>query len=84
MGLTQKAKTLFDTYHAKVPFVRQLSQDLSEFASNEGLLFTLGDRFCRFDKWESRDKEWNNEERKFEEWDPKAKEIKQEYVTILH
>ena len=64
---SQKARTLFNTYHAKVPFVRQLSQDLSEFASDEGLLFTLGDRFCRFDKWESRDKEWNPETNRFTE-----------------
>jgi len=63
----QKAKTLFNTYHAKVPFVKQLSQDLSEFATNEGLLFTLGDRFCRFDKWETRDKEWNPETNRFTE-----------------
>ena len=63
----QKARTLFNTYHAKVPFVRQLSQDLSRFASDEGLLFTLGDRFCRFDKWESRDKEWNPETNRFTE-----------------
>ena len=64
---SQKARTLFNTYHAKVPFVRQLSQDLSRFASDEGLLFTLGDRFCRFDKWESRDKEWNPETNRFTE-----------------
>ena len=64
---SQKARTLFNTYHAKVPFVRQLSQDLSEFASEKGLLFTLGDRFCRFDKWESRDKEWNPETNRFTE-----------------
>ena len=63
----KQAQTLFNTYHAKVPFVRQLSRDLSEFASNEGLLFTLGDRFCRFDKWESRDKEWNPETNRFTE-----------------
>ena len=63
----QKARTLFNNYHAKVPFVRQLSQDLSRFASDEGLLFTLGDRFCRFDKWESRDKEWNPETNRFTE-----------------
>jgi len=64
---SKRAQTLFNTYHAKVPFVRQLSRDLSEFASNEGLLFTLGDRFCRFDKWESRDKEWNPETNRFTE-----------------
>jgi DNA polymerase I-like protein with 3'-5' exonuclease and polymerase domains len=64
---SKRAQTLFNTYHAKVPFVRQLSRDLSEFASNEGLLFTLGDRFCRFDKWETRDKEWNPETNRFTE-----------------
>ena len=63
----KKAKTLFDTYHFKVPFVKQLSQDLSQFAAEEGLLYTLGDRFCRFDKWESRDKEWNSETNRFTE-----------------
>ena len=63
----QKAKTLFDTYHSKVPFVKQLSQVLSQFSAEEGLLFTLGDRFCRFDKWESRDKEWNSETNRFTE-----------------
>jgi DNA polymerase I-like protein with 3'-5' exonuclease and polymerase domains len=63
----KKAKTLFDTYHSKVPFVKQLSQDLSQFAAEEGLLYTLGDRFCRFDKWESRDKEWNSETNRFTE-----------------
>ena len=63
----QQAKKLFNTYHDKVPFVRQLSQDLGEFASDNGLLFTLGDRFCRFDKWESRDKEWNSETNRFTE-----------------
>ena len=63
----QKAKTLFNTYHSKVPFVKQLSKDLSDFAAEKGLLFTLGDRFCRFDKWESRDKEWNPETNRFTE-----------------
>ena len=63
----KKAKTLFDTYHSKVPFVKQLSQDLSQFAAEEGLLYTLGNRFCRFDKWESRDKEWNSETNRFTE-----------------
>jgi len=63
----QKAKTLFNNYHSKVPFVKQLSQELSEFAEKNGLLYTLGDRFCRFDKWESRDKEWNPETNRFTE-----------------
>ena len=63
----KKAKTLFNNYHAKVPFVRQLSQDLSRFANEEGLLFTLGDRFCRFEKWESMDKEWDPKTNRYTE-----------------
>jgi DNA polymerase I-like protein with 3'-5' exonuclease and polymerase domains len=72
-----QAKKLFDTYHNKVPFVKQLSDGLMRFAEEEKLIFTLEDRFCRFDKYESVNKRWNNKERKFEEWDPEAKEIKQ-------
>ena len=64
---SQKARTLFNTYHSKVPFVKQLSQALSNFASENGLLFTVGDRFCRFEKWETRDKEWNPETNRFTE-----------------
>ena len=64
---SKQAQTLFNTYHSKVPFVKQLSKDLSDFASEEGLLFTVADRFCRFDKWETRDKEWNPETNRFTE-----------------
>ena len=64
---SKQAQTLFNTYHSKVPFVKQLSKDLSDFASEEGLLFTVADRFCRFDKWETRDKEWNSETNRFTE-----------------
>ena len=53
------AKKLFDEYHSKVPFVRQLSQDLINFAAEHKLLFTLHDRFCRFNKWETTNKEWD-------------------------
>jgi len=81
---TAQAKTLFDTYHRKVPFVKKLSDGLMEFAKNNKLIFTLEDRFCRFDKYESVNKRWNNKIRKFEEWDPKAKEIKQEDGTIKY
>jgi len=79
-----QAKKLFDTYHNKVPFVKQLSDGLMRFAENEKLIFTLEDRFCRFDKYESVNKRWNNKERKFEEWDPEAKEIKQSDGTITY
>ena len=73
-----QAKKLFDTYHQKVPFVKELSDNLTQFAGNKKLVFTLEDRFCRFDKYESVNKRWNNKERKFEEWDSEAKEIKDE------
>jgi len=79
-----QAKKLFDTYHNKVPFVKQLSDGLMRFAENEKLIFTLEDRFCRFDKYESVNKRWNNKERKFEEWDPEAKEIKKADGTITY
>ena len=79
------AKKLFDEYHAKVPFVRQLSQDLIEFASDNRLLFTLHDRFCRFDKFESTDKHWNNETNRFDPvplyTEEKAKQAYQAEVT---
>ena len=52
-----KANALFAEYHAQVPFVKQLSLDLIQFAEQHKLLFTLEDRFCRFNKWEIA--EWN-------------------------
>ena len=61
------ARKLFDEYHNKVPFVRQLSQDLIQFAKDNRLLFTLHDRFCRFNKWETTDREWNPETNRFNE-----------------
>ena len=68
LGLDQnKARALFNEYHNRVPFVRQLSQDLIQFAKENKLLFTLHDRFCRFDKWETTNKEWNPETNRFNE-----------------
>ena len=60
-----EAKELFEKYHHQVPFVRKLSYDLQEFASRNKFLYTLEDRFCRFDKWEPRDKKWNAKEKRF-------------------
>jgi len=60
------ATKLFNTYHIKAPFVRQLSQDLIQFAEEHKLLFTLEDRFCRFNKWETRNREWNNKINRYE------------------
>ena len=61
-----EATNLFSNYHRQVPFVKQLSQDLIAFAEEHKLLFTLEDRFCRFNKWETRDREWNNEINRYE------------------
>jgi len=68
LGLDQKqAKELFNEYHGRVPFVKQLSQELIAFAKENKLLFTLYDRFCRFDRWETTNKEWNPEINRFNE-----------------
>jgi DNA polymerase I-like protein with 3'-5' exonuclease and polymerase domains len=68
LGLDQsKARALFNEYHSRVPFVRDLSQQLIQFAKENRLLFTLHDRFCRFDKWETTNKEWNPETNRFNE-----------------
>ena len=50
-----------------MPFVRDFSQQLIQFAKENRLLFTLHDRFCRFDKWETTNKEWNPETNRFNE-----------------
>jgi len=62
----EQANELFATYHATVPFVRQLSRDLIEFAEEHKLLFTLEDRFCRFNKWETQNREWDNTINRYE------------------
>ena len=68
LGLDRdKAKKLFDEYHNKVPFVRMLSQGLIDFAKDNKLLFTLYDRFCRFNKWETLDREWDSTRNRYKE-----------------
>ena len=74
-----EARKLFNNYHSKVPFVRNLSQGLQDFGTRTQLIYTLEDRFCRFNKWEPKDKKWNNKKRIFtitrkegEEWIEKA------------
>ena len=60
-----EAKELFEKYHSQVPFVRRLSYDLQEFAERNKFLYTLEDRFCRFNKWEPMDKKWDAKEKRF-------------------
>ncbi len=47
-----KAKELFDTYHAKVPFVKQLTNHLMSAAQKQGKIKTILNRKCRFPKYE--------------------------------
>ncbi len=47
-----KAKELFDTYHAKVPFVKQLTNQLMSAAQDNGRIKTILNRKCRFPKYE--------------------------------
>ena len=61
----QESRELFNNYHKEVPFVRELSNGLMKFAEEQGTIYTLEDRFCRFDKWEPKNKEWDNEKRVF-------------------
>ena len=85
LNLDQKqATSLLKLYHEKIPFIKELSDNLKNFAERERLIYTLEDRFCRFNFYESTNKRWDNNIRKFEEWDPKAKEIKQKDGTITY
>ncbi len=47
-----KAAELFDQYHAKVPFVKQLMNAASNRAQERGQIRTLLGRLCRFHLWE--------------------------------
>ena len=75
-----EAKELFNQYHTKVPFVRKLSNGLQDFAEKNKNIFTLEDRFCRFDKWEPVNKEWNAEKGVFEISEYKEVEGKKQIV----
>ena len=54
LGLSTKleAEALFNQYHDRVPFVRDLMNETSRWASREGEIRTLLGRGCRFNKWE--------------------------------
>ena len=77
LGLEREEATkLFNDYHKKVPFVKEISKKFMEFSESERLIYTLEDRFCRFDRYESTDKKWINN--KWVEWDHKNSE----YVPV--
>ncbi len=53
LGVTkEKANELFDKYHSKVPFVKQLMNKLMNAAQDKGKIKTLLGRRCRFPKYE--------------------------------
>jgi DNA polymerase I-like protein with 3'-5' exonuclease and polymerase domains len=53
LGVTkEKAEELFNQYHKKVPFVKQLMSAASNRAQDKGRVRTLLGRRCRFDLWE--------------------------------
>ena len=53
LGVTEeKAKELFDQYHDKVPFVKQLMGITSNRVQERGQIRTLLGRLCRFPLWE--------------------------------
>ena len=66
LGLSwEESKILFNKYHKEAPFVRKLSSSLEDFAKRNMFLYTLENRFCRFDKWEPMEKRWKPKEKKF-------------------
>jgi len=56
----EKANELFDIYHSRVPFVKQLMNGVMSVAQNKGRIKTLLGRRCRFPKYEPilRGSEW--------------------------
>jgi DNA polymerase I-like protein with 3'-5' exonuclease and polymerase domains len=83
-----EAKDLFEQYHREVPFVKQLANSLQKYAEENKQIYTLEDRFCRFNKWEPRDKYWNAEEgrfvvQKYKDDENGVKQIVEEQVPIL-
>ena len=52
LNTKQEAEELFNKYHERVPFVRDLMNEVSKWASRDGEIRTLLGRGCRFNKWE--------------------------------
>ena len=48
----EKAEGLFRQYHSKVPFVKQLMDNVMQRAQDSGKIRTLLGRLCRFHLWE--------------------------------
>ena len=73
LGLkAEQANKLFEDYHKKVPFVKDISEKFMKFSTKEKLIYTLEDRFCRFDRYETTAKRWDRAKKVWEEWDREA------------
>ena len=55
LGINElEAEALFNNYHSKVPFIKELTLSCSRRAENVGEITTLLGRKCRFDMYEAR------------------------------
>ena len=63
----QEAKDILNKYNAKVPFVKALSQRVTDKANDEGEIRTILGRACRFHLWEPREFMVNKKPMTFEE-----------------
>ena len=52
LGSKEEAEKLFDKYHSRVPFVKDLMTNTSRDSQRNGYITTLLGRKCRFDTWE--------------------------------
>ena len=52
LGSKEEAEKLFDKYHSRVPFVKDLMTNTSRDSQRNGYITTLLGRRCRFDSWE--------------------------------
>ena len=73
---------MFEEYHQRVPFVKKLSEEITSFANENELLFTLYDRFCRFNKWETKNKTWNSELQRYDKVDLLTKQQAKERFEL--
>lgn len=67
-----EAKAMFNTYHARLPFLQELSKTTMRVANNRGFIRTLMNRRRRFNQWEGKD------------WDEKGAPLPYEEAVALH
>lgn len=66
LGLTPaQAEPIFQAYHKEVPFVRELAKAMTHLAGQQGYITTLLGRRRRFDLWEPRYSDNNDDRQAF-------------------